>query len=188
MKVFSVIEDRFNRNKTRNALNCDIEDYNCGGYALGTFSWFCPYEGMDYSNDDRVYLLFENGYNEIEVRQELLEENTQFMLANIEGLRLIGTPEEAAADERIIAYRVSLNIGYSDFSITNESGIIVPDYVDVDFHFRMKDPDDKEWTEKMGWGSIEPCPSYSEPIWNEGCLDGGFEYDGPTVLFALKIA
>ena len=32
--------DLFNRNGERNAFNTDQWYYNCGGYALGTFSWY----------------------------------------------------------------------------------------------------------------------------------------------------
>ena len=43
-KMFGLMDDNqkaddLNLNKTRNVKNTDIDDYNCGGYALGTYSW-----------------------------------------------------------------------------------------------------------------------------------------------------
>lgn len=40
--------DPMNVNHNRNLRNTEKSLYNCGGYALGTFSWYCPYErGFD---------------------------------------------------------------------------------------------------------------------------------------------
>ena len=35
--------DPFNHNGKRNRSNTDTDDYNCGGFALGTYSWYAPY-------------------------------------------------------------------------------------------------------------------------------------------------
>ncbi len=50
--------DPFNKENKRNIGNSDKWKYNCGGYALGTFSWYCPYhsqqendEYFDWDND-----------------------------------------------------------------------------------------------------------------------------------------
>ena len=37
-------DDFFNIKRTRNEENTDIEYYNCGGYALETYSWYCPFD------------------------------------------------------------------------------------------------------------------------------------------------
>ena len=38
-----ICKDWLNRSGLRNADNTDIDLYNCGGYALGTYSWYMPY-------------------------------------------------------------------------------------------------------------------------------------------------
>ena len=40
-------EDEYNVNGKRNRKNTNREDYNCGGYALQTFSWVLPCEDED---------------------------------------------------------------------------------------------------------------------------------------------
>ena len=36
--------DPFNFLRNRNVRNTEKRTYNCGGYALDTFSWYCPTE------------------------------------------------------------------------------------------------------------------------------------------------
>ena len=54
MKILNDKEDFFNRNHTRNEGNTHYADYNCGGWALKTFSWFVPYR----SASDRYDYLY----------------------------------------------------------------------------------------------------------------------------------
>ena len=44
MRLLKNSEDYFNEKQTRNEENTEKKDYNCGGYALKTFSWYLPYE------------------------------------------------------------------------------------------------------------------------------------------------
>lgn len=37
-------DDPFNNNKKRNIKNTLKRDYNCAGYALETYSWYCPFD------------------------------------------------------------------------------------------------------------------------------------------------
>ena len=39
--------DPFNFLRNRNVRNTEKRTYNCGGYALGTFSWYCPHRAED---------------------------------------------------------------------------------------------------------------------------------------------
>lgn len=39
--------DPFNFLRNRNVRNTEKITYNCGGYALGTFSWYCPHRRED---------------------------------------------------------------------------------------------------------------------------------------------
>lgn len=42
MNYYKVDHDPLNMRGSRNIRNTDKADYNCGGYALGTFSWYLP--------------------------------------------------------------------------------------------------------------------------------------------------
>lgn len=42
MNYYKINHDPFNKRGLRNIRNTDKADYNCGGYALGTFSWYLP--------------------------------------------------------------------------------------------------------------------------------------------------
>lgn len=42
MNYYEINHDPFNKRGSRNIRNTDKADYNCGGYALGTFSWYLP--------------------------------------------------------------------------------------------------------------------------------------------------
>ena len=42
MNYYKVHHDPLNMLGSRNIRNTDKADYNCGGYALGTFSWYLP--------------------------------------------------------------------------------------------------------------------------------------------------
>ena len=42
MNHYKVDHDPLNMLGSRNIRNTDKADYNCGGYALGTFSWYLP--------------------------------------------------------------------------------------------------------------------------------------------------
>ena len=42
MNYYKVDHDPLNMLGLRNIRNTDKADYNCGGYALGTFSWYLP--------------------------------------------------------------------------------------------------------------------------------------------------
>ena len=43
------LNDEFNERGTRTRENVETWKFNCGGYALGTYNWFCPYE-----NDEEI--------------------------------------------------------------------------------------------------------------------------------------
>ena len=46
-RSFYLQDDPFNKNNKRNVRNTERNTYNCGGYALGTFSWYCPHDEND---------------------------------------------------------------------------------------------------------------------------------------------
>ena len=90
--------DLFNNERARNIHNTNTRFYNCAGYALGTFSWYCPY-------DDYDPFSFLCDSDELE---EITKLTVSHMLKDFEGkLRVISSLEELRKDEYAIAYRVS---------------------------------------------------------------------------------
>ena len=116
--------DLFNFQHKRNIGNTQKRLYNCAGYALGTFSWYCPNE------EDNGY--WDDGYwGDLDDTTMLMKtaETVQFMLKDFAGrLRLIGSVEEVRDNEYAIAYRLSR---------------------DGDFHFMKKTKNG--WHHKRGW-------------------------------------
>ena len=98
--------DLFNVQRKRNIGNTKRYLYNCAGYALETFSWYCPNEK---DNDDWGIL---DDLSDAEMFAKTFE-TVQFMLKDFKGhLRLIGSIDEVQENEYAIAYRVSSD---SDF-------------------------------------------------------------------------
>lgn len=91
--------DLFNNERARNIHNTDTHLYNCAGYALGTFSWYCPNE------EDWEY--WGENLSDVEMFTKTFE-TINFMLKDFKGhLRLIRSVDEVQENEYAIAYRVS---------------------------------------------------------------------------------
>ena len=98
--VFTFQHDPMNK-EGRNSRNTYLCDYNCGGYALGTFNWFCPYGSYA---EDTLY-----GKRS---KETTLKNFTKYILLTFEErIRIISKVEEKTNDEYVIAFR----IGYEDF-------------------------------------------------------------------------
>lgn len=90
--------DLFNNECARNIHNTNTRFYNCAGYALGTFSWYQPYD------DDLLFTLFCDS----DALEEITKQTVSYMLKDFGGkLRVISSLEELRKDEYAIAYRVS---------------------------------------------------------------------------------
>lgn len=93
--------DLFNIQRKRNIGNTKRHLYNCAGYALETFSWYCPNE------EDWGYWGYDEDLSDAEMFAKTFE-TVQFMLKDFKGhLRLIGSVDEVQENEYAIAYRVS---------------------------------------------------------------------------------
>lgn len=93
--------DLFNFQRKRNIDNTKRYLYNCAGYALETFSWYCPNEKKD------GYWSFMDDLSDAEMFVKTFE-TVNFMLKDFKGhLRLIGSIDEVQENEYAIAYRVS---------------------------------------------------------------------------------
>ena len=78
-------DDPFNIAKERNTKNTNREEYNCGGYALGCYSWYCPFTHQ--------------------VRD--FEKNVNQILKDFSNVRLINNTQDLMPNEYMIAFRLS---------------------------------------------------------------------------------
>lgn len=149
-------DDPFNRNNRRNINNTPKENYNCGGYALGTFSWYCPHAeeddswgSYDYSFDTREEAWIKTMYA---VSKMVLDfEGKLHMIKSLDQLN--------EATERVVAFRLSS---------------------DGDFHYIKKGLNG--WYHKCGASRYIRRMSEHDVFytnWNN-------RYDGPIVLLAIK--
>ena len=143
------ITDPFNRNGERNRSNTDTYDYNCGGFALGTYSWYMPYHSDDQMevygrwDDIQMWLDVAKYANNIVDRTDarmtahtyvvsLLNLFVERILEDFPTVRRVQTFEEIKPDERIILFRTGAD----------------------DFHFIVSF-DHKHWWHKYGSNCIE---------------------------------
>lgn len=132
-------DDPFNHNNMRNVKNTDKFTYNCGGYALGTFSWYCPLEPDEFDTFDGD-------------ETECLQACTDAILSDFPDLFLIDEydmiyPKYSCRKYEIIAFRIS----YHD-----------------DFHF-WKLGRNNMWFDKMGRANWIDHHSYNDVFadtWN----------------------
>lgn len=173
MRLLKNSEDYFNEKQTRNEENTEKKDYNCGGYALKTFSWYLPYEydEKDYpffSNSDLAEYLMDIGYSVEEIMDEILRVNTEKMLKDFSGkLRVVQRYSHIESDEELIAYRLSLEVDSSCID-------------DMDFHFVVFR--NGKWMSKMGADEVKLFV-FTEEQWETP----NFIYNSPIVYLAHKI-
>lgn len=167
-------EDFFNIKRTRNEENTDIEYYNCGGYALETYSWYYPFD-IDFEErcENIEHFLKNNGTIE-EAFEIFLKLDTEIMLRDFEGRIRVVENEEAflQPNEVLIAYRLRIKPTYHYLEEEDEDSILV----DHDFHYLIRD--------EFGWrhkrGRLEPEKAvFTEEEWLGG-------YDSPIVFFAFQ--
>ena len=94
-------EDELNSNRNRNIHNTSKLDYNCGGYAFGTFNWYLPFRDEAHE----IPLVFRTQAQAEKYTQhcvdEMLYEFRERRLRTIVGLGCL------EADEYAIAFRIS---------------------------------------------------------------------------------
>jgi len=97
-KIFDMIEaDPLNANSNRNIRNTSKSSYNCGGYALECFSWYCP-KGF---ND------FDFGFDDWDEAMQKTRDCVDVMLADFPDLRIVHTLDEVQDNEYAILFRLS---------------------------------------------------------------------------------
>lgn len=164
--------DYLNREHRRNEYNTDIYDYNCGGYALKTFSWYKPY---DFNMFDQIDEWTNNNVDDDEIVARIEDICITNLRKDFSDLRLIDVSHQSRGaqyeekllkkikdDEEIIAFRIA----YSFF--------------DYDFHFRVYR--NNKWSEKCGNSGLTSC-EFTEDDWGEGTV-----YNRTIYYFARKVA
>lgn len=155
--------DYLNKLKKRNEENTKLPSYNCGGYALRTFAWYCPYE----DEEDFIWDLDSQHIEGEELAQAALNSCVDYMLDEFEGdLRVIADKEYNPQTEELIAFRTSTD-DESDYEWPN-----------LDFHFKVFR--DGKWMEKCGSELIH------EAVPDEWEI-GGYIYNSDTIYLAHRI-
>ena len=156
----SIANDPYNMSNTRNIHNINKAYYNCGGYALNLFSWYCPW-GEDVSETEtplaRAYWA-DDYFDDDELFAPTMR-CVQNMLAEIPTLRLLtGINDPIKDNEYMLAFRISY---------------------DGDFHF-AKRACNGVWYHKQG-GSQKIGVMTALEIIDDSWCD---RYNGPLVFFA----
>lgn len=95
-------DDAFNLKNLRNMQNTEKRKYNCAGFALETYSWYCPHR------NDWASLMYSSLSD-----AEVTEQCVQIMLEDFKDLRIITDLSELKDGEYAIAFRISRD--YEDF-------------------------------------------------------------------------
>lgn len=167
--------DPFNRNGKRNRSNTDTDAYNCGGFALGTYSWYVPYRSDEqrqiYERWANIQMWLDaaedadNTADRIDAREtvhicvvSLLNLFVKRILEDFPSVRRVQTFEEIKPDERIILFRIGAD----------------------DFHFIVSF-DHKHWWHKYGWNYIEEL--CEDEVLDTEWADG--RYFSPIAILAM---
>lgn len=173
------LDKLYKRNSNPSLFDEKPDDTNCGSFALNVTKWYTPYLTDDINNDDALWKYEEyererwvmemllDGYSREEIMEAVTERDFEFILMTCPWLVPI-TKEEITDDDRVIAYRLSLEIPAD------------PEEFDMDeygdFHFRLFV--DGEWWEKNGNGPVHLIEDPDAEIWE---VDDWLIYDGPIM-------
>jgi hypothetical protein len=143
--------------KEETFMGNNIYDFNCQGFAFGTYQWDYPYDlaykGVMFTADEDNYYLIDE-YLDITVNWLLNYYSSQ--------LRVIDNVKEIEQGEEVIAYRVGAH----------------------DFHF-MKRKSNGKWYHKPGASPVQSVTQKEvfSKVWKNR---SGTTYTSELVLFAFK--
>ena len=135
---------------------------NCGSYALNIDSWFIPYDEDEYpalDREDFIASLYASGNDVNSIMDILLEGDVEGILEQCPWIEQT-SKEEINDDDIVVAYRLALTI--EDWNPDEDADIFQADYIDTDFHFRIRR--NGVWEEKCGNTPITRC---KEQVWEE---------------------
>ena len=141
----------------------ELDDYNCGGFALSTFDIVTPYDD-DFDEDCRTDTAIElmNRFESTRIVEDIMAEiDAEYLLLRYPFLQRITSREadlmvqnESKYKLTVIAYRVF-------FKFTKVDGNFQVD--DSDFHFKVYLKG--QWYEKRGSGEVEKCARCALKPW-----------------------
>ena len=146
-----------NLDKKRNRKNVSQRVYNCGGYALNTFSWYRPADDID----------FDYGENEMSKKEMLAQTQkcVDYMLEQFDGLlRVVQGSWELQENEYMIAFKIDAG-------------------GENDFHF-CKRAKNGHWYHKRGQYPIEKIKKAK--VFKDKWVFDDITYYGKTVFLAMK--
>lgn len=97
--ISSQFFDELNVRHERNLNNTPRRSFNCAGFALGTYSWYCPREGES-EREDYMFETDKQAYKATRLSVEC-------MLKDFPTLRVVKSLEEIRSDEYAILFRHS---------------------------------------------------------------------------------
>ena len=148
--------DELNLERVRSIKNTKRQAYNCGGYALENFAWYCPYTMEQDENDETPFYTSRNS-------NELVDKCVDHMVEEYKGnLRVIKNVKELKPNEYAIAFRASLENDDFHFAKLGRNGI---------------------WYHKRGSSQVIETMSKKELFGKSWCHG---KYDSKLVLMAMK--
>lgn len=157
-------KDYLNRSNIRNRDNTSFLVYNCGGWALGTFSWWRPFRKETGYQTIGEFCFFNN----ISDDSDILHHCAEVIENDCPHLKRVTKWND---DDTIIAFRIGI--------LWSEEGYIS----DWDFHFRLKLANGL-WTEKSGNNDITASldPTKTNAPWEISPVDP-LTYDSEIIYF-----
>ena len=156
-------KERFLRETGNDILYAYTDEFNCGGFALNQFEWYCPYDYEYRAEAIDLREQYDDGY--ISRYDELCDLLADIFVRYMEhdiACREIVSEADLEDDEYLVAFKASYD----------------------DFHYARKFSDGK-WYHKMGGSKIEEVTEeevYSHSWWED--LPCG--YDGELRLLAVR--
>ena len=177
------LDKLYKKNNNPDLFDEEMRETNCGSFALNVTEWYTPYliddrvedESYVYTEEERAAMAFEllaEGWSREDVMAEITLRDFEFILKTCPWLVPI-EKEEINREDRIIAYRLSLEVpgDVEDFDM-DDCG---------DFHFRVLL--DGEWWEKNGAGEVHKVLDPDNEIWE---VDDWLIYDGPVMYAKFR--
>ena len=85
---------------------------NCGGFALNTQSWVCPYDhDEEYTDDSRTQIIrdmYEEGFSKEAIMEAIMILDQESLLRSCSWIEPV-LPEEILPNDRVVAYRLFLD-------------------------------------------------------------------------------
>ena len=109
------------------ALHKDCYDYNCGGFALGTFNWYLPYKKYDENIED---IREDDSLDDDGLCDALADYYIEYMERDL-GLYEVDNIDDIKEGEHLVAFRAA----------------------EYDFHY-IRQLSDGTWAQKLGGSEI----------------------------------